>query len=189
MVTSPTDAASGRRAALAVALPVGAGVVAAVAIGSQGQVAAVIMVCAAIYLFAAVIGRPWAAWVGFGASFVVLAPGFVFDDPWLPIIALGVIQLALVIIGAVRGSWRSGTGRLQLIGAVVFSALAVASAAGVAPWAAIFAIAGLLGHGAWDIWHHRTHTVVTRPYALFCAALDILLAVVVAVTAVTGVVL
>lgn len=38
-------------------------------------------------------------------------------------------------------------------------------------------VVALLAHAAWDIWHHVRATVVSRPYAEFCAALDITLAV------------
>jgi hypothetical protein len=37
--------------------------------------------------------------------------------------------------------------------------------------------AGLLGHAAWDAYHHRTNRVVVRSLAEFCLALDIALAV------------
>ncbi|MDR2998398.1 MAG: hypothetical protein LBU78_09790 [Microbacterium sp.] len=172
---------------LGIALPLAAGVLAAFAIGSQTGVAPVIMVCAAIYLFAAAIGRRWASWAGFGISFLVLAPGFVLDDPWIPIITLGAIQIVLVIVGLVRGAWRTRVNLLQLAGAVLFSALAVAAAAGAAPWAGIVTVFALLAHGAWDLWHHHLDAVVMRSYALFCASLDIVLAVIVAVAMIAGV--
>jgi hypothetical protein len=163
-------------------LPAAAGVLAALGIGYLGGVAPVIMVCGAIYLFAAAIGRRWAAWAGFAVSFVVLAPSVILDDPWITLAVLGALQVVLVIVGAVRGVWRAPLGRLQLVGALVFSVLAIAAAAGVAPWAVIAAITGLLAHGAWDIWHHHRDAVVPRPYASFCAALDLVLAGVVLIT-------
>jgi hypothetical protein len=36
--------------------------------------------------------------------------------------------------------------------------------------------AGLLGHAAWDVHHHRTGRVVARSLAEFCVVLDTLLA-------------
>ena len=37
--------------------------------------------------------------------------------------------------------------------------------------------AGLLGHAAWDAYHHRTNRVVVRSLAGFCLVLDTALAV------------
>jgi hypothetical protein len=37
--------------------------------------------------------------------------------------------------------------------------------------------AGLLGHAAWDVYHHRVNRVVVRSMAEFCCVLDTLLAV------------
>jgi hypothetical protein len=37
--------------------------------------------------------------------------------------------------------------------------------------------AGLLGHAAWDAYHHRTDRVVVRSLAEFCLVLDTALAV------------
>jgi hypothetical protein len=36
--------------------------------------------------------------------------------------------------------------------------------------------AGLFGHAAWDVHHHRTNRVVVRSLAEFCLALDTALA-------------
>jgi hypothetical protein len=33
---------------------------------------------------------------------------------------------------------------------------------------------GLLGHGAWDVYHYLRDRVVARSYAEFCAVLDLL---------------
>ncbi|HEY5879569.1 MAG TPA: hypothetical protein VIU11_11715 [Nakamurella sp.] len=43
----------------------------------------------------------------------------------------------------------------------------------------------LLGHAAWDIHHHGTGRVVDHSLAQFCAVLDILVAALVAVIALT----
>jgi hypothetical protein len=173
-------------AILRVVVPAVAGVAAAIALSFQGSIAPVIMLCAAIYLFAAVIGRRWGSWVGFAISFVVLAPGVILHNPWISIVLLGVIQIALVIVGAVRGTWRSPSYRLQLWGAILFSILAVVAASGAGLWAGIVTIAALLGHGARDLWHHHLDQVVMRSYAVFCGVLDIALGVLVGVAIVTA---
>jgi len=41
--------------------------------------------------------------------------------------------------------------------------------------------AGLLGHAAWDAYHHRVNRVVVRSLAEFCLALDTALAVVIVI--------
>lgn len=45
--------------------------------------------------------------------------------------------------------------------------------------------AGLLGHAAWDVYHHRTNRVVVRSLAEFCRlALDTALAVAIVIVTV-----
>jgi hypothetical protein len=171
---------------LRTAIPAAAGVAAAFVVAAQSGVAPVVMLCPAIYLFAAAIGRRWGSWVGFALSFVVLTPGIVLGRQWVSLVALGVIQVGLVIVGLTRRAWQVPVNRLQLLGAVAFSGIAIAAAAGAAPWAGLIAIVGLFGHGAWDLWHHRADAVVVRSYAAFCAALDIVLAVVVVVALIVG---
>jgi hypothetical protein len=45
---------------------------------------------------------------------------------------------------------------------------------------------GLLGHTAWDVYHHWVNKVVVRSMAEFCGALDTLLAVALVMAAVRG---
>jgi uncharacterized membrane protein len=61
-------------------------------------------------------------------------------------------------------------------GGVALLALAVQSDLG-----AYLVAAGLLGHAAWDVYHHRTGRVVARSLAEFCVVLDTLLAVAIVV--------
>jgi hypothetical protein len=61
----------------------------------------------------------------------------------------------------------------------VFAAAAIAAVHIDAMWAGLLVGAGLLAHTTWDVYHHRTQRVVARSMALFCAVLDIFLAVVV----------
>jgi hypothetical protein len=44
--------------------------------------------------------------------------------------------------------------------------------------------AGLLGHTAWDAYHHRTNRVVVRSMAEFCLVLDTALAVAIVIVTV-----
>lgn len=161
-------------------------IVAAIAIGTVSGVAPVIMVCPAIYLFAAVVGRRVGGMARVRTVVRRSDARHRADHPWISLAALGAIQLVLVIVGLFRGTWRVPVSRLQVLGAVVFSAIAVAAATGGGLWPGLIAIVGLLGHAGWDLWHHRTDVVVMRSYAAFCAALDIVLAAVVAVALIAG---
>jgi hypothetical protein len=165
------------------ALGVGAGI----AIAAGGGLAAVIMVCAAIYLLAAVTGRPNSAWIGFVASFPLIGVGIVLHQPLLSLAAIGVASVALIGIGLARGTWTSSRNRWQLVGIVAFSAIAVAAALlGAVLISGIVVVVGLLLHAGWDAWHHVRNAVVARPYAEFCAVLDVTVAVMVAVSLVIG---
>ena len=44
--------------------------------------------------------------------------------------------------------------------------------------------AGLLGHAAWDAYHHRVNRVVVRSMAEFCLVLDTALAVAIVIVTV-----
>jgi hypothetical protein len=162
--------------------PTAIGIVSGVAIVFSGNVPAVVMVCAAIYLLAAATERPWAAWLGFAASLPLIGIGRVLDAPWLSLALIGLGSVVLVVVGAIRGAWKRPANARQLGAIVVFSAAALVAAIASEPLAVAVAVAGLLAHAAWDIWHHVRGAVVARPYAEFCAALDIVLAIAVVVT-------
>ena len=163
--------------------PAALGVVAGIATGLTSGLAAIVMVCAVIYVLAAVTGRPNSAWVGFIASFPFIGVGIVLHQPWVSLAGIGLAGLVLIVVGFVRRVWGSPANRRQLIGVIVFSAIAVAAVLLGSPIAAgVIVIVGLLGHAAWDVWHHIRRSVVARPYAEFCAVLDLVLAIVVAVT-------
>lgn len=153
------------------------GVVAATgqAFGARTGFAAIVMVCAVIYLLAAVTARPWAAWVGFAASLPLVGLAVVLRTEWPSLVAIGLAGVVLAIIGLVRGVWRERVNRYQLIAAPVFGALAVIAA--LVPAVAVpLIVAGLVAHAGWDIVHHRRGWVVAPHYAEFCAALDLVLA-------------
>jgi len=167
--------------------PTALGTVAGVAVGIGGGLAAVIMVCAAIYVLAAVVGRPNAAWIGFLASFPFIGAGIVLHQPWVSLAAIGLAALVLVGVGIARRTWTTASNRWQLLGILVFSAIAVAVALlGATLAAGVLVVAGLLGHAAWDVWHHVRRAVVARSYAEFCAVLDLVLAIVVAASLALG---
>jgi hypothetical protein len=146
--------------------------------------ATIVLVCAVIYLLASVAGRPGAAWLGFAASVPVIGIGRLLGAEWVSFGVTAALAVVLVVVGSVRRTWRISDHRRQLVGVAVFGAIAVVAlaASAASPLAGgVLIAAGLLGHAAWDIVHHRRREVVTRPYAEFCAVLDVALAVAVIV--------
>jgi hypothetical protein len=158
----------------------------ALALGFGTGFATIVMVCAVIYVFAAVAGRPGAAWIGFLASGPIVAVGLIFDAEWLALSITAVLCTVLIVIGLARGTWRTTVNRWQLLGVAVFGALAVVASVTSPLVAGILIAVGLIGHAAWDVAHHVRRAVVSRPYAEFCAVLDVTLAVAVIVLALMG---
>ena len=77
-----------------------------------------------------------------------------------------------------RGAGHPGHGLpLQTAALLGFGAAAGAALLITPELGAYLVAAGLLGHAAWDLHHHRTNRVVVRPLAEFCLALDTALAV------------
>jgi hypothetical protein len=145
----------------------------------------VILVCAAIYVLAATTARPGSAWIGFAASIPIIAVGRIADAPWLAVLLAGAAAIVLVVVGAVRGSWRAADRVRQLPALLLFAALALTALLVSPPWlAAGVAAVALVAHAGWDIAHHRRREVVSPAYAEFCAVLDLALAAVLIVLAV-----
>jgi hypothetical protein len=151
----------------------------AVGLGVGGGFAAIVLVCAVIYLLAAVTARPGMAWLGFLVTSPAVAIGPILDAEWLSLSIIGAFAVVLVVVGLIRGTWKTAVNRLQLVGVVVFGTVAVASFAVQPVVAGILIALGLTAHAVWDIVHHRRNAVVSRSYAEFCAVLDLTLAVVV----------
>jgi hypothetical protein len=183
--TTPPRPSSPAQLMLHTVLPVAVGILAAVVIGAEGGTPSALMVCAAIYLFAAAVGRPASAWWAFAGAMPFIALGVVFDNEWLSLLALGTVQVFIVVIGWIRGRLRERHTLPQTLAAGSFAVLAIAAAAGAPTVAAFITIAGLIAHGAWDVVHHRTGAVVARSYSAFCAGLDVALAAAVAVALAT----
>ena len=105
---------------------------------------------------------------------------------WLPaatVYALGIVLIAAVYIGfsVADGRWKVIAVECTVAGAfVVVAAAAVTGSA----W---LLVAGLAGHGLKDLWQHRTHFVAnTRWWPPFCAAVDFVVAAILAVAIVAG---
>lgn len=159
------------------------GMAIAVGVVFVGDLAAVVLVCAGIYLLAAVTDRPGSAWIGFAASVPLIGMGRLLQAPWLPIAAIAAIAVAVVALGVARHTWRRRENRRQLVAMLAFGVAAVLAATLDTSFATAVVVLALLAHAAWDVWHHATGAVVARSYAEFCAALDIALAAAVLVVA------
>jgi hypothetical protein len=105
---------------------------------------------------------------------------------WLPpatVYALGLAVIAAVYIGfsVADGRWKV----IAVESAVATLFVVVAAAATTGPsW---LIVAGLVGHGLKDLWQHRTQFVTgTRWWPPFCAAVDFVVAAILALALATG---
>jgi hypothetical protein len=137
----------------------------------------VLAASAAVYIGAAALQKPRAAWPMFFATVVVITVARLIDDrldaTW--VILAG--SAALMIYGLLRGAIRPTHGLpLQTVALLAFGAAAVLASLINADLGGYLVAAGLLGHAAWDLHHHRTDRVVVRSLAEFCLVLDTALA-------------
>ena len=105
---------------------------------------------------------------------------------WLP--AATVYALGIVLIAAVYIGFSVADGRWQVIAVecTVAGAFVVVAAAAVTGSAWLL-VAGLAGHGLKDLWQHRTRFVAnTRWWPPFCAAVDFVVAAILAVAILAG---
>jgi hypothetical protein len=159
---------------------VGLGFAALIAVDlvSGVELAPVLAASAAVYLGAAALRRPGAAWPLFIATVVVITAGRLADDRLEPTWVVLGGAVALGIYGLLRGAARPGHGLpLQTLALLGFGAAAGAALVVNPELGAYLVAAGLLGHAAWDAYHHRVNRVVVRSMAEFCLVLDTALAV------------
>jgi hypothetical protein len=98
--------------------------------------------------------------------------------------ALGIVVIAAVYIGFAVADGRPRVLAVETGVATMFVVVAAAAVTG-SPW---LLVAGLLGHGAKDLWQHRTHFVAnTRWWPPFCLVVDVAAATVIAIEIVAGV--
>ncbi|MCK9795911.1 hypothetical protein M1843_19370 [Isoptericola sp. 4D.3] len=179
--TSRADGAA--RSAFGRVWPAALGVLVAagtmIGLADARDVAPVLAASGFVYVAAAALGRPGAAWAAFGVTFVLIGVAKVADldpTPWM--IALAVV-LAVVGLAAGRGRppWSLP---LQAAAMLVLAAAALLAVRADATVGGLIVAVALLGHAAWDLYHHRTRRVVSLSLAEFCCVLDVLLAVAVA---------
>jgi hypothetical protein len=90
--------------------------------------------------------------------------------------------VALLVHRLLRGAGRPGYGLpLQAVALAGFGGVPGAALLVNPELGAYLVAAGLLGHAAWDLYHHRTNRVVVRSLAEFCLVLDTALAVAIVV--------
>lgn len=130
-----------------------------------------------LYVVLAVLRRPRASWPALLVS--VVAFGALQSQGTVDqVLAVTVVAAVVALVGAVHAD-PQGSHRLlarQVVGYVLFAGVAVVAllaAPDVARWVLA---AGWLGHGAWDLVHLRRREVVSRSYAEWCGALDVLVA-------------
>ena len=98
--------------------------------------------------------------------------------------ALGIVVIASVYIGFAVADGRPKVLAVESGVATMFVVVAAAAVTG-SPW---LLVAGLLGHGAKDLWQHRTHFVAnTRWWPPFCLVVDLAAAAIIAVEILAGV--
>jgi len=129
------------------------------------------VLAALCYLAAAATDRRRGAWVAFSAAFVLLPLGLLTRlNLSIPLLLVG---LALIVYGLVtlpRSGWRELA--IQAGGGAAFAAVGLV-ALNLGPLAAAHVAAlGIIGHGVWDVIHHRRDKVVTHAFSEFCAVLD-----------------
>ena len=98
--------------------------------------------------------------------------------------ALGLVVIASVYIGFAVADGRHNVLVVETGVASVFVIVAAAAVTG-SPW---LLVAGLVGHGAKDLWQHRTQFVAnTRWWPPFCLVVDLAAATIIAIEIVAGV--
>ena len=161
-------------AAFALVLSVGAGPV-------RPAASAVLAAAAVVYIGVAALGSRRSTWLWFVATGVPIATDGLTDGAVDATSVLLAAAVVLLVVGLVRRTVGARTDPsllpVQLLAVVVFGGLAAVGAALDARLGAVVVAAGLLAHAVWDWHHHRTHRVVAGRYAVFCLALDAVLAV------------
>jgi hypothetical protein len=172
--------------------PTAAGIVMAVFVAwgvtAGADIAPVLTASGFVYIGAAAFQRRGAAWPVFFLSFAVIAAaGFTAYEADLAVWGLIGIAVLLAAYGLVRGAARPAEGLpLQGLAMLGFGAVAVAVLLVGGDLGLYLVAAGLLGHAAWDVWHHRTERVVSRSLAEFCVVLDTLAAAAMIVAAIAS---
>jgi hypothetical protein len=152
------------------------------------QLGPVVAASGFVYLGSAAVKRRGAAWPMFAVSFVAI--GAADFTPWegsFGTWALLGLSALLALYGLARGAIRPAEGLpLQALAMALFGGIAATVLFVGGDLGAYLVAAGLLGHAAWDVYHHRKEIVVSRSLAEFCFVLDTLVAVIIVVVTLGG---
>jgi hypothetical protein len=146
-------------------------------LANGAELAPILAASGIVYLGAAAFQRPATAWPIFLVAFVVVVVNMEAGGPNAVWILLGLAVL-LIGFGLARGAARPPYGlplqalAMAVVGAAAAITLSINETAG-----GYLVAAGLLGHAAWDVYHHRIDRVVVRSMAEFCFVIDTLLAI------------
>lgn len=151
------------------------------------DLASIVTASGLVYLAAAALQKPSTAWPVFFVSVIVITAsktGLIdFDATWILFCLAGLFAG----YGLLRGATRSTGGLpLQTIAMITFGAVAAIALVVSGDIGAYLVAAGLLGHAAWDVYHHWANRVVVRSLAEFCFVLDTLLAAAIVLVVVRG---
>jgi hypothetical protein len=151
------------------------------------ELAPIVAASALVYLGTAALRRPGTAWLVFFGTFLVLIVAKLTGADDAPTWVLLGLAVLFLIYGLLRGAARPPEGLpLQAIAMAAFGAVAAIAVLVNGTVGAYLVAAGLFGHAAWDVYHHRVNRVVVRSMAEFCFVLDTLLAVIIVILTVRG---
>jgi hypothetical protein len=122
-----------------------------------------------------VLVRP-AVWLGVALGVLGFADLGSFEPSAAPTWILPLLALSYLVFGAARGQLRRpGVLRMQTVGLLGFTALALVALLVDSHVGQYVVAAGWFGHAVWDF-AHRDGTVVPRWYVDFCVPVDLLVA-------------
>jgi hypothetical protein len=105
---------------------------------------------------------------------------------WLDAATVYAMSIAVIAAVYIGFAVADGRGKIVAVETTVASIFVVIAAAAVTGSAWLLVL-GLVGHGLKDWWQHRTHYVAnTRWWPPFCAAVDVVVAAIIAIEIVTG---
>jgi len=127
---------------------------------SGSELAAVLAASGLVYLGSAALGKPSAAWPLFFGTFIIITITKVsltnVNATWIFL----VLAALWVAYGLLRGAARPIEGLpLQAIAMIGFGTTAAIALIAGKDLGAYLVAAGLLGHAAWDVYHHRVNKV------------------------------
>ena len=154
-------------------LAIGLAVLVGLDLGDGADLAQTLPAMALVYLTAAALRRPSAAWPSAAAAvLVIFATEAVAGDRVATWVLIG-LAVPLLAYAMWAGTKRADRSLLSPAIAMVGFAAVAAVALGVSDDVGAYLVAaGLLGHTAWDGYHLWANKAVVRSYAECCCVLD-----------------